>query len=326
MSYQLSERLSFSWANDGIYGSFDSNLLNNQFPSRTTFLSAVSGKYIHDYLTITGSLLSTYVDESVKIGSTPDDLFDLSPYIGFSLTPLENIPLKIRGFYKQSFRLPTFGDLYFSQVTPLGIEPEKATQYNAGLLWSSALSEIFPHILISADLYYNQVDNKIVTTPKPNMLAWSIENFGKVEIKGIDVNLKLKIQATSNIQCEIGTVYTYQDVLDKNKDKPNTYNQRIPYTTRHSGSGYAFISTPWVDMNYTVLYCGTRYYVAVNRLEYQMEPYAEHSISLSRTFRLNKTQLSLHLECLNLLNEQYEVVRSYPMQGRSFRVGIKFMF
>ncbi|MDR0231659.1 MAG: TonB-dependent receptor [Dysgonamonadaceae bacterium] len=326
LAYQFSEQLSFSWANDGIYGNFNSNLSNNRFPSRTTFLSAISGKYMNDYLTVTGSVLSTYVNESVKIGNAPDNLFDLSPYVGFSVTPLKNTPLKIRGFYKHSFRLPTFGDLYFSQVTPQNLKPEKAVQYNVGLLWSSSISKFFPCLSISTDLYYNQIENKIIATPGRSLFIWTVKNFGKVEIKGIDVNLKLKIQASDNIQCEIGTIYTYQDVLDKNKDKPKTYNQRIPYTARHSGSGYAFISTPWVDVNYTAFFCGDRYTNTVNFWTYRMEPYSEHSISLSRTFHLNKTQLSLNVECLNLLDEQYEVVENYPMQGRSFRAGIRFIF
>ena len=326
LAYKFSDRLSSSWANDVAYGNFSSNLPNNKFPSRTTFLSALSGKYVDDYLTVTGSLLSTYVDESVRIGNAPDDSFDLSPYLGFSVSPWMNIPLKIRGFYKQSFRLATFGDLYFSQITPSNIKPEEATQYNAGLLWSSALSRVFPNFSISTDVYYNQIDNKIIATPKQSMLTWTVKNYGKVEIKGIDVNLKLKVQATDNIQSEIGAVYTCQDVLDKNKNKPATYNQRILYTARHSGSGYVFILTPWVDINYTVFYCGKRYNNAVNLAVYEMPSYSEHSISLSRTFRLNKTRLSLSAECLNLLDEQYEIVDSYPMQGRSFRAGIKFVF
>ena len=326
LAYKLSEQLSFSWANDGVYGNFNSNLPTNKFPSRTTFLSALSGKYMNDYLAVTGSLLSTYVDESAKRGNAPDDLFNLSPYIGFSVSPWINIPLKISGFHKQSFRLPTFGDLYFSQVTPSNIKPEKANQYNAGLWWSGSFSRIFPYFSISTDVYCNQIENKIVATPRQNMFIWSVENYGKVEIKGVDINLKLKIQATDNMQYEIGSVYTYQDVLDKNKDKPNTYNQQLPYTPHHSGSGYALISTPWVDVNYTVFYCGRRYYNAVNLPVYQMDAYSEHSISLNRTFHLKETQLLLNMECLNLLNKQYEVVRSYPMQGRSFRAGIRFMF
>ena len=326
LEYKPFKHLSFSWANDGAYGNFSNNFSYCAYPSRTTFLSALSGKYVNDYLKLTGSLLSAYVNESVKTGKAPDNSFDLSPYIGFSVSPFINIPLKIRGFYKQSFRLPTFGDLYFSPVPPPNIKPEKATQYNAGLLWSNSFGRIFTDFLISADLYYNYIKNKIVATPTHNMFIWSIENYGKVEIKGVDINMKLKIQLTDNIQCETGCAYTFQDVLDKNKDKPQTYNQQIPYTPHHSGSGYIFITTPWLNVNYTAFYCGKRYYVGVNRPEYQMDAYSEQSISLSRTFDFNKTKLSFSLECLNLLDTQYEVVRSYPMQGRHFRTGIKFVF
>ena len=324
LEYKLSEHLSFSWANDGAYGNFSSNLFNCVYPSRLTLLNALSGKYINDYLTVTGSLLSTYVNESVKKGNTPGDLFDLSPYIGLSVNPVKNIPLRIRGFYKQSYRLPSFGDLYFSPVTPLNIKPEKAVQYNAGLLWISSLSRLIPYFSISTDLFYNQIENRIISTPTRSMFIWSVQNHGKIEIKGIDVNLKLKIQATNKVQCEIGSVYTYQNVLDKNKDKPGTYNRQLLYTPRHSGSGYISVLTPWLNVNYTMLYCGTRYYKTTNLSVFRMDAYSEHNVSFNRTFNLKKVQMMLNLECLNLLDKQYEVVRSYPMQGRNFRAGTRF--
>jgi len=101
------------------------------------------------------------------------------------------------------------------------------------------------------------------------------------------------------------------------------YNQQLPYTPIHSLSGILGIETPWLEVNYTLLYCGKRYYERINRPEYRMEAYADQGISLVKTITIGKMKWRLSAECLNLFNAQYEVVRSYPMPGRTFRVGAK---
>lgn len=52
-----------------------------------------------------------------------------------------------------------------------------------------------------------------------------------------------------------------------------------------------------------------------------MPGYAEHSFSLNREFRLGGgARLRLQSELLNVGNEQYEVIRYYPMPGFSWRL------
>jgi outer membrane receptor protein involved in Fe transport len=114
--------------------------------------------------------------------------------------------------------------------------------------------------------------------------------------------------------------------LDKTEKGSQTYNQQLPYTPRHTASGTVQIETPWVDLNYTLLYSGKRYFERINRPEYQMKGYTDQSISLQKRIRWKTQQWLLTAECLNLMNESYVVVRSYPMPGRSFRLGIKYNY
>jgi outer membrane cobalamin receptor len=57
-----------------------------------------------------------------------------------------------------------------------------------------------------------------------------------------------------------------------------------------------------------------------------MKPYADQGISLQKTVRLKDYSLTFTAECLNLFGDNYDVVRSYPMPGRSFRLGMKFVY
>ena len=53
----------------------------------------------------------------------------------------------------------------------------------------------------------------------------------------------------------------------------------------------------------------------------ELEGYRDHSIVLSKNFPIKKVlELGLRVELLNLANKNYEIVKNYPMQGRSFRI------
>jgi len=318
--YTISEKLSFSWANDGIYDDFSKKPQYCPFPSRITWLSALSGKYELPRLTITGSLLNNFTEDRRKIDNSTKINRHLSPYLGFSIKPLDKLPLRIRGYYKNTYRFPTFGDMYLSPVPNENLKPENAGQYNLGVTFATSLSNNFPFFGFSGDVYNNRIDNKIIALPRSSMFIWSVQNFGKVDIKGIDLNMKMQFQLNDKFTCLLSGAYTHQQVVDKTDKNTQMYNQQLPYTPRNTASGTVQIETPWIDLNYNLLYCGSRYYERVNRPEYQMKYYADQSISLQKNIKWNAYQWLLSVECLNFLNEQYEVVRSFPMPGRSFRV------
>jgi outer membrane cobalamin receptor len=324
--YRLSEKLSFSWANDGIHARFESNLPNNASPSRTGWLSALSGKYETERFNLTAKLLSAFVKNEVRKGDSPPDYRHLSPYIGFSINPLRNIPLRLRAFYKNTFRLPTFGDLYYSIQPTAGLKPENANQYNIGLTLITQSGTLFPSVSLSGDVYWNRIRNKIVALPRGSMFIWSIQNYGKVDVKGVDLNATAHIQTGRQLLWQIAGSYTYQEALNKTGPESANYNKRIPYTSRHSASGSIGWQTPWVDFNYHLLYCGKRYYEEDNRPESQLKPFMEQGISLLRTIRWKDRELTFTAECSNLLDVQYEIVNAYPMPGRAFRLGLKLIY
>ena len=324
--YTVSDKLSFSWANDGSFGNFSNSFGTGLFPSRTTWLSALSGKYELPRFTLTGSLLSNVTKDKPKTGNSTKTGMHWSPYLGFSVKPYETLPVRLRGYYKNTYRYPTFGDMYLSSVPNTNLQPENANQYNLGLTFAASAGERIPLIGFSGDVYHNQIKNKIVALPRSSMFIWSVQNYGKVAITGLDLNLNMQFRLNSKLACRLSGAYTWQKVLDKTNKDSQIFNQQLPYTPHHTASGTIQVETPWVDLNYTLLYCGKRYYERVNRPEYQMKSYADQSISLQKKIRWKGYQWLLTAECLNFLNESYEVVRSFPMPGRSFRVGVIFNY
>ena len=90
----------------------------------------------------------------------------------------------------------------------------------------------------------------------------------------------------------------------------------------HSGSGRLLLTTPWVNVGYSVIAASERYSMSDQIARYRIAPYAEHTLTLSHTFALRTTSLTAQAEGINLTNAQYEVIQYYPMPGRQFRLSL----
>ena len=112
-----------------------------------------------------------------------------------------------------------------------------------------------------------------------------------------------------------------EDVTDRDS---KLWRNQIVYTPRHSGSGSVTWSTPWVDVAYNVVYASERYRMAQNSADNRIRPYADHSLSLFRTFSWGRHALRLQADALNLGGKNYEIVRFYPMPGRNYKFTVTY--
>ena len=227
--------------------------------------------------------------------------------------------------------MPSFNDLYYGQTGNIRLKPEQAQQYNIGLTYGKQFEGLVSSLSATVDAYANRVTDKIVATPTKNLFIWSMVNLGKVDIKGIDVTANICLTPFEGYLLTLSGNYTYQRALDvtcSDPDSPEsmTYKHQIAYTPRVSGSGQAVLETPYVNLSYAMLFSGKRYVLGQNITKNRLDGYTDHSVSAYRDFRFRKMTTSLRIEVLNLLNKNYEIVKNFPMPGRSFRVtvGIKY--
>jgi len=81
-----------------------------------------------------------------------------------------------------------------------------------------------------------------------------------------------------------------------------------------------------VNMAYTVIGVGERYVLLQNIPANRIEGYAEHTFSLSREFTGKNFRLRLQAELVNFTDEQYDIIKYYPMPGRSYRLSATLRF
>ncbi|MDR2841330.1 MAG: TonB-dependent receptor plug domain-containing protein [Paludibacter sp.] len=329
--YRFSERLSASFSSDfstnTLSAVYESQALSDEFPNpvRYKLLSVLAAKYIDETWLATVSLLHTAVSDKTSKGSAAGSQNRLSPSASVSFKPFDENNFHIRAFYKNIFRLPTFNDLYYARVGNPALQPEKTSQINVGITELLTFGKRNSELFFAADVYYNKVKDKIVAMPVKNLFMWTMLNLGKVDIAGIDLASKINAPVTSKVNLSFSANYTYQRALDVSDKNSDTYLHQIPYTPRISGSLTAAIQNPIVDVAYTLVWSGKRYAAYQNYAENRLPAYADQSISFSHNFRFANNNLIINAELLNIFNNNYEIVRWFPMPGRQVRVKLELI-
>lgn len=311
--------LSIVFSNDYWLNTLDADLYQFAYPTRQTWLSAIATKYATAHITAIASLLRTQTFEETKRGKKAQPQQKLSPYISISLKPFNTLDWRMRLFYKNIFRLPTFNDLYYTRIGNPNLLPEDTDQFNIGTTFSAKIGRWLPLLVFTADAYHNRVKNKIVAYPTKNIFEWTMLNYGKVHITGLDLNLNTTLRLTQNYHLTTGTTYTYQKALNRTDREGRDYGHQIAYTPRTSGSGNVILKNPYIDIAYAMLWSGHRYAVNQNYAENRVAGYTDHSISLRKEVKTTIGVININVEALNLLNQNYEVIRFFPMPGRTIR-------
>ena len=312
-------------AEDIYCNTLSSNIPECPFPVRLSSVSALSAQYEGASFKATANLVGTYMTESLRAelshGSATAERFRLSPALGLSWNAFKGFFL--RASYKEGFRMPTFNDLYYARVGNKNLSPEIARQTNVGLAFSRTYE--WGSFDLTADGYYNFIKDKIVAVP--TMFIWKMRNVGEVAMYGSDMTASVSWRLAKWMALHLSGNYSLQYALDVTDPESKSYMHQIPYTPRHCGGGDVTLEMLWVNLTYKVNAVGRRYVLNQNIPANEITPYADHGLSLNRIFDFGRNyKIYIGLEALNLSGVNYEVIRYYPMPGRSFRLTLKFKY
>lgn len=317
--YTINDFWKISGSYDFMWNNLDADVYGFVKPDRISQYLSVATALDFNRVKLQASALGTFIHDRIKGQEAPKDKHIFTPAIFVNGYPLRNKDLSIRAFYKQSFRMPTFNDLYYADMGNSKLSPERVTQYNLGLLYDHQSSSFISSARVSADVYYNRVKDKIVAYPKGQQFRWTMLNLGLVDIRGIDLTGLLTINPYKDLYLTVRGQYTFQRAIDITNPSDNYYRDQIPYIPRHSGA--AVINAQWKGwgLNYSWIYVGERYNQQENIRYNYTQPWYTSDVSLSKDFKLGRVNLRGLIEINNLLSQDYDVILNYPMPKRNYR-------
>ena len=284
MGWQAKSWLHLSAAVDGQH----ETLKSRTEASRSTLFTAGSAAVLLDPWRASATLQYQVSDDGYSF---------LSPAFLLDWHPRED--WEFGGLVKRSCRLPSFNDLYYTSVPSMGLKPEKVWQFAARWCWDRSYGRW--HFRAREELYHNRVRDKLIAVPNGSLFRWMTYNLGQVNIWGDEISAQASYHGLAGITGR----YSFQWTREPGND------YQIPYIPLHSASFNLW--GIWADFRLDIrgFLTGSRLTSGSSRPEYRLAPWTTWDASLQWTH--NPVRLSLDVR--NLFNEQYEVVRQYPMPG-----------
>jgi vitamin B12 transporter len=297
--------------------------LNFATPTRNAFLQNVAVSYQTKSVLLQGNAQYLFTNENVRNGNAAKSYNNIMPTLLAQIKPIANNPFMLRFYYKKIYRVPTFNDLYFTNIGNTNLKPELAQQINFGTGYSINSFFIFKQIQATADAYVNKVTDKILAVPRQNLFQWSMQNIGSVNIKGLDGKLQIAFKELNNINLFSTLTYSYQQALDVSNSSSDGYKKQIAYTPQHNFNANIIANYKTISVGYNITSTSARYTLGLQTFENTVQPFVLHDANIA--FELNK-HFRLKLELNNLFNTTYQIVQYYPMPLRNYRLQLQINF
>lgn len=229
-------------------------------------------------------------------------------YPGVDLAVFPAKGLNVFGSLAQSFRIPTYTDLYYIGPSNIGnpaLQPEQAWTYELGARY------FYKHWLVNAAFFARNA-SRIIEWVRPDASTpWQANNFIALVTQGVEAEVQYAPAKGWIRMLKFG--YTY---IDAGFNILQGFESRyILENLRHQ-----YVATLALQLPYQFkASLGLRVFERMNKAE----TFGVCDIQLERPIHKNG---SLFLQTTNLFNTPYREIGTVPMPGRWIRGGLRFHF
>lgn len=323
--YDITNFWKVSGAYDFQWNNMDADMYGFVHPTRWNHMLSLATSLAWGGFKMQGSVVYNYVHDVTRDVESPADKNTWMPAVFLYYKPFAEVGFSLRAFYKKSFRMPTFNDLYYAEMGNSKLNPEYTTQYDIGFAYySKRMKGLLYEWAVQVDGYRNFVSDKIVAYPKGAQFRWTMLNLGKVHINGFDAKMSATFRPVRKLYFTTRLQYTYQQAIDVTNPADTYYRDQIPYIPWQSGSAVVQMDYGTWGLNYSFIYTGERYNQQENIIYNHTQPWYTHDLSVQKSFCWRNYQAKVALEVNNLLSQDYDVILNYPMPKRNYRVTLTF--
>lgn len=229
-----------------------------------------------------------------------------SPAVGLQR---EFDPFRLQLQWSANFRPPSFAELYYFNFGNAALRPERTTSWNFGLVYPIGSARW--HLRL--DVFWLRVRDQIVAVPR-SPVFWSAANVGRVESRGVELSA-----AASFPWLRLEAQLSWQRVTDQTAN-PYTRGRQLPYVPLMLAAGRSTVVFSPLEATLQLSVVGDRWSQADNAPESRLPPAVLLDGFLEALLPVSvQSRMHFRLAVRNLLGTSFELLRSYPLPGRSLR-------
>lgn len=324
LALQFKKRFNFNFGTEELYSDLYSHESLHARPIRWQNFSFVKTTFTHKNSNIIAQLGNQFVQESNNNGASAKNLNKVTPYVEFRQSLGKK--LSYHTYYRNSFRMPNFNELYYNSIGNKQLKPEDAHQFALGSNYTFIDKKSF-YCGIQISGYYHTISNMILAIPTKNLFVWSIQNIGKNQILGSDAILSFSWKMNPSWNTQLTTNYAYQQSLDVSNPTSPTYRNQIAYVPEHLINVDWTLNFKGIGIRFSTFTSSSRYSLNENIASNRLEGFTTYDVSLFSNFKLDaNNRIRLQLTLKNFTNEHYAYVRNYVMPGSNFIISFRYAF
>jgi iron complex outermembrane receptor protein len=248
---------------------------------------------------------------------------DINPPVQYSLGVRYKAGnrLIIRSAVSSKFRKPTFNEKYWVPGGNPRLNPEKGWGGEVSTDWDILPgNDISPSLKFLVNAYFQNIENwiqwvlrdSLTPVEYKNVHAWGLENrlnyeflAGQIKLNGF-----------------IAYIFSRSVIVDTYDHNPLYQGKQLMYIPRHSGKAGLMAEYHGISLGAGATYTGSRETIETGDPLVQLESYALVDLVAGINRKLFGMNFTLYSHIDNVFNTRYEVMRSYPMPGRSFHLAL----
>ncbi|MBC8146298.1 MAG: TonB-dependent receptor [bacterium] len=253
---------------------------------------------------------SVAFDAALRIDAYSTITTALSPSLGVSFQPLGG-PLRLRARGTMNYRVPSFTEQYYLNYGNTALRPERSYSVDAG-----ATFLVDEALVLEASGFLIDTRDQIVAVPQ-SPLVWSARNVARTLSRGIELGVSGTMfdgMLATNLS------YTRMHAEDRTGD---SFGKLLIYTPEE-------FATALVEFRYDVFALGAtwqhvshRHTLTSNAADAALPHYETLNAHMSARATIAGINCTARIEGFNLFDAEYQVIRNYPMPGRSLRLGVE---
>ncbi len=305
------------------YSDLSFSTLNSAVPKRLHSFGLIGFNWFRTKWVSEFQLSVQQISEENDAGERAENRLKINPFVSIEKLASSAWKLKVKGWYRNSFRMPTFNELYYNGIGNVKLKPEEAHQFSFGFSMQPLDQKL--KITVVSNGFANRVENQILAIPTKNLFVWSMQNIGSVNTFGNETRMQISRTFGLNWYSEAIINYTYQYSVDVTKSSSPTYLHQVAYVPRHTGNVDFTLKRKNAGLHFSSTLSSYRYSLTENIVANKINGFAICDASVFAKFSLaNKHSFRLSFAVKNIFNTSYAYVRYFVMPGRNYLITLNY--